>query len=53
MYTKPEFAPLSENEVLDLIKATVFATVVTQGDTGLVVSHLPFVLKNQMLELSS
>lgn len=45
MYTKPEFAPLSENEVLDLIKATVFATVVTQGDTGLVVSHLPFVLK--------
>jgi len=45
MYTKPEFAPLSENEVLDIIKATVFATVVTQGDTGLVVSHLPFVLR--------
>lgn len=45
MYTKPEFAPLSENEVLDLIKATVFATVVTRGHTGLVVSHLPFVLK--------
>lgn len=45
MYTKPEFAPLSENEVFDLIKATVFATVVTPGDAGLVVSHLPFVLK--------
>lgn len=47
MYTKPEFEPLSENEVLDLIKSTVFATVVTQGDTGLVVSHLPFVLKKK------
>ncbi|MER8445540.1 FMN-binding negative transcriptional regulator [Mesorhizobium sp. M1066] len=44
MYTKPEFAPLSSGEVFGLIEAAAFATVVTAGPQGLVVSHLPFVL---------
>lgn len=44
MYTKPEFAPLSSAEVFGVIEAAVFATVVTTGPQGLVVSHLPFVL---------
>ncbi|ESZ30265.1 FMN-binding negative transcriptional regulator [Mesorhizobium sp. L2C084A000] len=44
MYTKPEFAPLSRDEVFGLIEAAAFATVVTAGPQGLVVSHLPFVL---------
>lgn len=44
MYTKPEFAPLSRDEVFALIEAAAFATVVTSGPGGLVVSHLPFVL---------
>ena len=44
MYTKPEFAPLSRDEVFGLIEAAAFATVVTSGPQGLVVSHLPFVL---------
>lgn len=44
MYTKPEFAPLSRDEVFGLIEAAAFATAVTAGPQGLVVSHLPFVL---------
>lgn len=44
MYTKPEFAPLSPGEVLDLIDAVTFATIVTSGPRGLVASHLPFLL---------
>lgn len=44
MYSKPEFAPLSRDEVFSLIEAAAFATVVTSGPQGLVVSHLPFVL---------
>ncbi|MCC6205057.1 MAG: FMN-binding negative transcriptional regulator [Hyphomicrobiales bacterium] len=44
MYSKPEFAPLSRDEVLDLIESAAFATVVTNGPAGLVVSHLPFTL---------
>lgn len=44
MYSKPEFAPLSRDEVFGLIEAAAFATVVTAGPQGLVVSHLPFVL---------
>ncbi|RUU74979.1 FMN-binding negative transcriptional regulator [Mesorhizobium sp. M7A.F.Ca.MR.362.00.0.0] len=44
MYTKLEFAPLSRDEVFGLIEAAAFATVVTLGPQGLVVSHLPFVL---------
>ena len=44
MYTKPEFAPLSQDEVFALIEAAAFATVVTSGPSGLAVSHLPFVL---------
>ncbi|TPN46771.1 FMN-binding negative transcriptional regulator [Mesorhizobium sp. B1-1-7] len=44
MYSKPEFAPLSRDDVFGLIEAAVFATVVTSGPQGLVVSHLPFVL---------
>ncbi|TIN30295.1 MAG: FMN-binding negative transcriptional regulator [Mesorhizobium sp.] len=44
MYTKPEFAPLSRDEVFGLIEAAAFATAVTVGPQGLVVSHLPFVL---------
>jgi transcriptional regulator len=47
MYTKPEYAPLSQDEVFSLIEKTVFATVVTRGLSGLVASHLPFVLKRQ------
>lgn len=47
MYTKPEYAPLSQDEVFSLIEKTVFATVVTHGPDGLVASHLPFVLKRQ------
>ncbi|RUZ75547.1 FMN-binding negative transcriptional regulator [Mesorhizobium sp. M7A.F.Ca.US.006.01.1.1] len=44
MYSKPEFAPLSRDEVLGLTEAAAFATVVTAGPQGLVVSHLAFVL---------
>ncbi|MBZ9775568.1 FMN-binding negative transcriptional regulator [Mesorhizobium sp. CO1-1-8] len=44
MYSKPEFAPLSRDEVFGLIEDAAFATVVTAGPQGLVVSHLPFVL---------
>ncbi|UVK54665.1 FMN-binding negative transcriptional regulator [Mesorhizobium sp. AR02] len=44
MYSKPEFAPLSRDDVFGLIDAAAFATVVTSGPQGLVVSHLPFVL---------
>ncbi|RUW63731.1 FMN-binding negative transcriptional regulator [Mesorhizobium sp. M7A.F.Ca.US.008.03.1.1] len=44
MYSKPEFAPLSQDEVFCLIEEAAFATVVTSGPQGLVVSHLPFVL---------
>lgn len=44
MYSKPEFAPLSRGDVFGLIEAASFATVVTSGPQGLVVSHLPFVL---------
>ncbi|MCA0034454.1 FMN-binding negative transcriptional regulator [Mesorhizobium sp. B263B2A] len=44
MYSKPEFAPLSRDDVFGLIEAAVFATVVTSGPQGLVVSHLPFML---------
>ena len=44
MYSKPEFAPLSQGEVFGLIEAAAFATVVTAGPHGLVVSHLPFAL---------
>jgi transcriptional regulator len=44
MYSKPEFAPLSREEVFGLVEAAAFATVVTNGPQGLVVSHLPFTL---------
>ncbi|MEI8700338.1 MAG: FMN-binding negative transcriptional regulator [Mesorhizobium sp.] len=44
MYTKPEFAPLSQDDVFGLIEAAAFATVVTSGPEGLVASHLPIVL---------
>ena len=44
MYSKPEFAPLSMDEVFGLIEAAAFATVVTSGPHGLVASHLPFVV---------
>ncbi|AZO41692.1 FMN-binding negative transcriptional regulator [Mesorhizobium sp. M7D.F.Ca.US.005.01.1.1] len=44
MYSKPEFAPLSRDEVFGLIEAAAFATVVTSGSQGLAVSHLPLVL---------
>jgi transcriptional regulator len=44
MYTKPEFAPLSQDEVFGLIETAVFATVVTAGPQGLAASHLPFLL---------
>lgn len=47
MYSKPEFAPLSRDEVFGLIEAAAFATVVTAGPQGLVVSHLPFVLDRE------
>ncbi|MCF6103067.1 FMN-binding negative transcriptional regulator [Mesorhizobium muleiense] len=47
MYTKPEFAPLSLDEVFGLIEAAAFATVVTTGPQGLVASHLPFVLDRE------
>jgi transcriptional regulator len=44
LYNKPEFAPLSPEEVFDLIERSVFATMVTHGDEGLVASHLTFLL---------
>lgn len=47
MYTKPEFAPLSQDEVFALIETAAFATVVTAGPGGLVASHLPFVLHRE------
>ncbi|MCV3210049.1 FMN-binding negative transcriptional regulator [Mesorhizobium sp. YC-39] len=47
MYSKPEFAPLSRDEVFDLIEGTAFGTVVTSGPQGLVASHLPFVLDRE------
>lgn len=43
MYSKPEFAPLELEEVLGLIEAAAFATVVSNGSQGLIASHLPFV----------
>ncbi|RWQ66223.1 FMN-binding negative transcriptional regulator [Mesorhizobium sp.] len=47
MYTKPEFAPLSQDDVFGLIEAAAFATVVTSGPQGLVASHLPIVLDRE------
>ena len=47
MYTKPEFAPLSRDEVFGLIEAAAFATVITAGPEGLAVSHLPVVLHRE------
>ena len=47
MYSKPEFAPLSMDEVFGLIEAAAFATVVTSGPHGLVASHLPFVVDRE------
>lgn len=47
MYTKPEFAPLSQDEVFGLIEAAAFATVISAGPEGLVVSHLPVVLHRE------
>jgi len=47
MYTKPEFAPLSQDEVFALIEAAAFATVVSAGPDGLLASHLPFVLHRE------
>ncbi|TIM15556.1 MAG: FMN-binding negative transcriptional regulator [Mesorhizobium sp.] len=47
MYSKPEFAPLLQDEVFSLIDAAAFATVVTSGPQGLVASHLPFVLDRE------
>lgn len=47
MYTKPEFAPLSSDEVFGLIEAASFGTVVTSGPEGMVASHLPFVLHRE------
>lgn len=44
MYTKPEFSPLSEDDVLGVIEDNLFATVVSYGPEGLVASHLPFLL---------
>lgn len=46
MYTKPEFAPLSRDEVFQLIDRVTFATIVTHGTPpqGLVASHLPFLV---------
>jgi transcriptional regulator len=44
---KPEYAPLTQDEVFSLIEKTAFATVVTHGLSGLVASHLPFVLNRQ------
>lgn len=44
MYTKPEFAPLSREEVLELIRAATFATMVSAGPEGLVASHLVFLI---------
>ncbi len=47
MYTKPEFAPLSQDEVFGLIEAAAFATVISAGPEGLAVSHLPIVLHRE------
>lgn len=47
MYSKPEFAPLSREEVFDLVETVAFATVVTNGPQELVVSHLPFTLDRE------
>lgn len=44
MYTKPELAPPSREEVFDLIRATTFATIVSAGAEGLVASHLAFLV---------
>ncbi|MGH8238952.1 MAG: FMN-binding negative transcriptional regulator, partial [Steroidobacteraceae bacterium] len=42
MYTKPEFAPSSREEIFNLIQRTTFATIVSAGPEGLVASHLAF-----------
>jgi len=44
VYTKPEFAPLSPEDVFGLIEAAAFATFVTAELRGLAASHLPFML---------
>lgn len=44
LYNKPEFAPLTPGEVFDLIDRLTFATMVTNGDDGLVASHLTFLV---------
>jgi transcriptional regulator len=44
MFTKPEFRPFSQDDVFGLIEANMFATVVSYGPSGLVASHLPFLL---------
>lgn len=44
MYTKPDFAPLSQREVSALIRQNMFATLVSYGPGGLLASHLPFLL---------
>lgn len=44
MYTKPEFTPLSQEEVLELIRVAPFATMVSAGVEGLFASHLVFLI---------
>lgn len=44
LYNKPEFAPLTPEEVFDLIERSVFATMVTRADDGLAASHLTFLV---------
>jgi transcriptional regulator len=47
LYNKPEFAPLTPGEVFDLIDRLTFATIVTNGDDGLVASHLTFLVDRE------
>lgn len=47
LYNKPEFAPLTPGEVFDLIEGLTFATIVTNGDDGLIASHLTFLIDRE------
>jgi len=47
LYNKPEFAPLSRDEVFDLIHRLTFGTLVTNDDDGLIASHLTFLIDRE------
>jgi transcriptional regulator len=49
MYIRPSHRPRSDDDVLEVIRANMFATLVTSSADGIVASHLPFVFEDGTL----